>query len=104
MDILDTTVGIPCTLCRWMILLIPAIVDAQKHFVPASVPHCHRPTVWWNRYCHHTYQAKVQAWESGDRNRYLRAKQIARRTQARALAIYKKKLVEKLSHDHVWWS
>ena len=49
---------------------------------------------------------KVRAWESGDRNRYRYAKQIATRTQARALAIYKQKLVEKLSqgsNDHVWW-
>ena len=67
------------------------------------MPYCHQPTVWWNRYWHHTYWAKVQAWESGDQNRY--AKQIARHTQARALAIYKQKLVEKLSqgsNDHVW--
>ena len=85
---------------------VQAIFDAQKRYIPASVPHCCRLTVWWNHYCHHTYRAKVRAWESGDQNRYLCAKQIARCTQARALAIYKQKLVEKLSqgsNDHVWW-
>ena len=53
-----------------------------------------------------TYWAKVQARESGDQNRYLCAKKIARRTQAKAPAICKRKLVGKLSqgsNDHVWW-
>ena len=86
--------------------VVQAIVDAQKCYIPASVPHCCQLTVWRNRYCHHTYRAKMRAWESGDQNHYLCAKQIARCTQARVLAIYKQKLVEKLSqgsNDHVWW-
>ena len=86
--------------------VVQAIVDAQKRYIPASVPHCHRPTVWWNRHCYHTYRAKVRAWKSGDWNSYLCTRRIARRTQARALAVYKKKLVGKLSqgsNDHVWW-
>ena len=32
-----------------------AVVGAQQCYIPTSVPRCHRPTVWWNRYCHHTY-------------------------------------------------
>ena len=48
----------------------------------------------------------MRAWESGDQLGYQHARQIARRTQARALALYKKKIMEKLSHgsnDRVWW-
>ena len=39
--------------------VVQAIVDAQKRYIPASVPHCCRPAVWWNCYCHHTYWATV---------------------------------------------
>ena len=48
----------------------------------------------------------MRAWESSNWNRYPCTRQIARHTQARALVVYKKNLVGRLSqgsNDHVWW-
>ena len=86
--------------------VVQVIVGAQQCFIPASVPRCCQPSVWWNHRCHQTYHAMVRAWEVGDQNHYQYAKRIARRTLARALAAYKKNIVERLSKcskDHVWW-
>ena len=83
-----------------------AVIGAQQRYIPTSVPRCRWPTVWWNRYCHQAFRAKMRAWESGDQIGYQRARRIARRIQAKALADYKKKVLEKLSHgsnDRVWW-
>ena len=87
-----------CSLsCTWTVLLPASVYSAQQRYIPTSVPRYHRPTIWWNHNCHQTYHAMVRAWESGDQNRYQCARRIARHTQARIFASYKKTVVKGLS-------
>ena len=86
---------------------VAILTTACDRYLSSTLPTTTRPTVWWDRYCQHTYQRKLQAWRRCDWPAYRGSVLAAKKAQAIAFCRYQRSLRTRLQSgptDRLWWN
>jgi len=86
---------------------VAILTTARDRYLSSTLPTTTCPTVWWDRYCQHTYQRKLQAWRRCDWPAYRGSVLAAKKAQAIAFCRYQRSLRTRLQSgptDRLWWN